>query len=104
MPKKTDIVLSDAFRNIVLYGVANVKRIVIPDSVDVIGKEAVCLDDGAYVTCSVGSKAYSYCKQNNIKNTVDITIWKQYGKCQHCGGDLSFLFRRCKNCGRVKNY
>lgn len=127
LPKKTDIVLPDAFRDVVLSGVANVKRIVIPvgvkeirdgafrqlrihetivipDSVDVIGKEAFYLEDGAYVTCSVGSKAYGYCKQSNIKNTVDIAIWKQYGKCQHCGGDLSFLFRRCKNCGRSKDY
>lgn len=59
---------------------------------------------GAYVTCSVGSKAYAYCKQNNIKNIVDIEIWKQYGKCQYCGGDISFFFRKCKNCGRLKDY
>ena len=127
LPEKTDIVLSDAFRNVVLGDVANVKKVVIPvgvreiqegafrqlkiketiiipDSVSVIGDEAFYLDDDAYVTCSIGSKAYGYCKQNDIKNIVDIAIWKQYGKCQHCGGDLSFLFRKCKNCGRRKDY
>ena len=30
--------------------------------------------------------------------------WRAAGKCQHCGGDLSFFGKKCKSCGTVKDY
>ncbi len=129
VPEKTNIVLSDAFHNCLRFGpkTKNVRKIVlsdqvreiqehafrglviqetivIPDSVVKIGEDAFQLGENAYVVCSIGSKAYSYCIQHGLKNTVDFAIWKKYGKCQYCGGDFTFLFKKCKSCGRVKDY
>lgn len=127
VPEKTNIVLSNAFHNLVGNGNVNVRKIIlsdnvreiqkqafkglviqetiiIPDSVVEIGEDAFRLSENAYVVCSVGSKAFSYCNQYGLKNSVDIATWKKYGKCQHCGGDFSFLFKKCKKCGCVKDY
>lgn len=127
VPEKTNIVLSNAFHSLVGNSTANVRKIilpenvreiqkeafkglviqetiVIPDSVVEIGEDAFCLSENAYVVCSVGSKAFSYCNQHGIKNSVDIATWKKYGKRQHCGGDFSFLFKKCKKCGCFKDY
>lgn len=127
VPEKTNIVLSNAFHNLVGNGTVNVRKIilsenvreiqkeafkglviqetiVIPDSVVEIGEDAFRLSEDAYVVCSVGSKAFSYCSQYGLKNSVDIATWKKYGKCQHCGGDFSFFFKKCKMCGIGKDY
>ena len=95
LPEKTDVVVSNAFRNIVRNNLVNVKRIIvpngvreiqndafnglviqetiiIPDSVQIIGNNAFRLGTKAFVTCSTGSKAYDYCKQQNLRNSVDI--------------------------------
>ena len=127
VPKKTNIVLSNAFYNLVGSRMINIQKIilseqvreiqkhafkglviqetiVIPDSVTEIGEDAFQLSENAYVTCSIGSKAYSYCKQHKLKNTVDIAIWRKYGRCQHCGGSFFPLLKKCKNCGCMKDY
>lgn len=30
--------------------------------------------------------------------------WKEQGKCQYCGGNFSFFGKKCKNCGKPKDY
>lgn len=35
-----------------------------------IGEDAFRLSENAYVVCTVGSKAFSYCKQYALKNSV----------------------------------
>lgn len=30
--------------------------------------------------------------------------WKEQGKCQYCGGSFSFFGKKCKNCGKPKDY
>lgn len=127
IPDKTDIILSDAFRRvtvgittdveevIVPEGVFEIqanafhfirinKSIALPDTLTEIGENAFVLADGAYVKCGEGTVAYRYCKQHGLKNSVEMDMWKKYGRCQHCGGSLSILLRKCKDCGRRKDY
>lgn len=127
IPDKTDIILSEAFRRItngftkdveeviVPEGVFEVqanafdfirinKYISLPDTLTEIGENAFTLADGAYVKCREGTVAHRYCKQHGIKNTAEMDMWRKYGRCQHCGGSLSILLRKCKNCGRRKDY
>lgn len=88
--------------------------IVIPDSVTEIGKNAFRLGEKAYVQCNQGSYAYRYCVQNHLRNSVDLeyerkkqeeALWKKRrdaGLCPYCGGSYTFLFPRCKQCGRKR--
>ena len=127
IPDKTDIILSEAFRGItngftkdveeviVPEGVFEIqanafdfirinKYISLPDTLTEIGENAFTLSDGAYVKCGEGTVAHRYCKQHGLKNTAEMDMWRKYGRCQHCGGSLSILLRKCKNCGRRKDY
>ena len=88
--------------------------IVIPDSVTEIGKNAFRLGEKAHVQCNQGSDAYRYCVQNHLRNSVDLeykrkkqeeALWKKRrdaGLCPYCGGSYTFLFPRCKQCGRKR--
>lgn len=31
-------------------------------------------------------------------------VWRSYGRCELCGGEISNLFRRCKQCGTKNRY
>lgn len=89
-----------------LFNVKVKQKIVIPLSVTRIGKYAFALMENAYVECDEGSYAYIYCKENGIRNSVDISnYYRSKGVCAHCGGRLSGLFKKkCSNCGRTKDY
>lgn len=79
------------------------KRIVIPDSVIKIDRKAFVLSDNAYVECTENSYAYLYCRENELRNSVDINRSK--GLCVDCGGTFTGLFKKkCRLCGKPKNY
>ena len=82
------------------------KRIVIPNSVTRIGSYSFDLLQGAYVECEEKSYAYLYCKENGIRNSVDLSeYYKSIGACAHCGGRFSGLFKKkCSLCGKDKDY
>lgn len=86
-----------------LYHVKIKNRIVIPSSVTRIGKYAFNLMPEAYVECDKNSYAYLYCRENGIKNSVD--IYRSKGVCTYCGGRFMGFFRkRCSRCGEEKDY
>ena len=81
------------------------KRVVIPSSVAMIGKKAFELMPDAYVECDKKSYAYLYCKENGIRNSVDISYYKSKGLCSYCGSRFEGLFKKkCCQCGMEKNY
>ncbi|MBR6807039.1 MAG: TIR domain-containing protein [Clostridia bacterium] len=95
------------------------KRIVIPSSVTKIGANAFDLLPEAYIECTNNSYAYFYCKENNLRNSVDIeenirmvneqkmiiNNYKAQGVCIHCGGKFSGLLKKkCSICGKEKDY
>ncbi|MDR3254952.1 MAG: hypothetical protein LBT31_05255 [Synergistaceae bacterium] len=54
-------------------------------------------------------------KKEDKKESADITSrnrqlqeqrveWRRKGFCQHCGGAFSRFFKKCRNCGRQKDY
>ena len=127
IPDRTDIILTNAFRRVTIGHTVTVEEIIVPegvfeiqdeafnfikikkfislpDTLTQIGKNAFSLVGNAYVICGIGTVAYRYCKDHGIRNSVDIEMWKQYRRCQYCGGELSFIFHKCKNCGRHKDY
>ena len=129
LPEKTDIILSDAFykvtgnkeRLVEIESVILPNRVVeikegafrqliiskyinIPPSVKLIGEAAFTLTDDAYVDCEFESVAYKYCKEHRMRTSADMTLWHQYGRCQYCGGEISFFLRNCKLCGKHKDY
>lgn len=86
-----------------LYHVKIKERIVIPSSVTRIGGNAFNLMPEAYVVCDKNSYAYLYCRENGIKNSVD--IYRTKGVCAYCGGRFIGIFRkRCIRCGEEKDY
>lgn len=86
------------------------KRIVIPSSVTSIGHYAFDLAPDAYVECDKDSYSYLFCKENNIRNSVDIAderakTYRANGVCAHCGGTFGGLLKKkCSLCGREKDY
>ncbi len=91
------------------HALDNVKvknRIIIPSSVTRIGDYAFDLMPDAYVECDENSYAYLYCKENGIRNSVDISNnYKSKGVCAYCGGRFSGLFKKkCSLCGKEKDY
>lgn len=101
LPENIIIVDEEALRNIKIS-----KRIVISPSVKMIGKYAFNLMPEAYVDCDKDSYAYLYCKENGIKNSVDISNhYRAIGVCKYCGGKFSGLFKKkCSLCGKEKDY
>lgn len=86
-----------------LYHVKIRNRIVIPFSVTRIDKYAFNLMPEAYVECKKNSYAYLYCRENGIKNSVD--IYQSRGVCTYCGGRfIGFFRKRCSRCGEEKDY
>lgn len=75
----------------------------LPSTLKQIGKDAFILGPDAYVDCEMGSAAYAYCKERGIRTSADMELWRQYGRCQYCGGNFSFL-KNCKLCGKHKDY
>lgn len=91
------------------HALDNVKvknKIIIPSSVTRIGDYAFDLMPNAYVECDEKSYAYLYCKENGIRNSVDISsYYKSKGVCAYCGGRFSGLFKKkCSLCGKEKDY
>lgn len=82
------------------------KRIIVPASVKRIGERAFELTEDAYVECQENSYAYYYCKENGIRNSVDISnYYRTQNLCAHCGGGFTGLFRKkCAICGIEKDY
>ncbi len=104
-----EIVLSDTVCVLDSYALCYVKiknRIVIPNKVTKIGSRAFELMPEAYVECNENSYAYYYCKENGIRNSVDISnFYRSKGVCAYCGGTFSGLFnKKCRICGKEKNY
>ncbi len=100
IPQGVYVIDSHAFDNVKVK-----KRIIIPASVVRIGTSAFDLMSEAYVECPVGSYAYLYCRENGMRNSVDISNYKAIGVCVHCGGSFTGLLKkRCSICGRKKDY
>ena len=101
VPDGVCVISSSAFDNAKIR-----KRIVIPNSVTRIGSYSFDLLQGAYVECEEKSYAYLYCKENGIRNSVDISnYYKSNGVCAYCGGRFSGLFKKkCSLCGKEKDY
>lgn len=126
LPSNTDIVLTNSFAPVVPEGGAVVSELIVPEGVQElqsqafaqlgirrrlalpatlkqIGEDAFILGPDAYVDCELGSAAYAYCKERGIRTSADMELWRQYGRCQYCGGNFSFL-KNCKLCGKHKDY
>ena len=127
LPPKTDIVLSNAFSKVTetkgIVGILDIivpegvcelqdhafaqlrirRRLALPSTLKRIGENAFILGPDAYVDCEMGSAAYAYCKERGIRTSADMELWRQYGRCQYCGGNFSFL-KNCKLCGKHKDY
>ena len=100
VPNCIHIIEDEAFRYAKIK-----KRIIIPSSVAMIGKNAFELMPDAYVECDKKSFAYLYCKENGIRNSVDISYYKSKGLCPYCGGKFEGLFKKkCCQCGKTKDY
>lgn len=97
-----EIIIPDGVERICAcdYGEYRVsKRVVIPTSVNYIEENALALTPDAYVECQESSYAYRYCKQNKIRNLVDIYYQESMGVCSYCGGKLRGMFnRKCASC------
>lgn len=127
IPDKTNIILNEAFTSILLQNTVTVDSIVLPETVRVIdehafaqimicktinlpssiqsiGEEAFSLSENAYAICEKGTYAYDYCSKHGIRNPVDVDEWKKHGRCQYCGGKFSWIFKKCKSCGRPIDY
>lgn len=127
IPVKTDIILSYAFHRVTSGKIVMVDEVIVPERVreiksnafshlrirkklslpktlKLIGNDAFSLIEDAYVVCEIGTVAYEYCKERGIRTSADMKIWRQYGRCQFCGGEFSLILKKCKNCGRKKNY
>ena len=128
IPEKTDVILADAFQSVIYPEKwAKVKQIILPESVRAIeshglwqleaeesitvpdqvmeiGADAFRLGPSGYIVCSRGTRAYAYCQENHLRTSVDREEWRRQGRCQYCGGKLSFLQHTCKECGRQKDY
>lgn len=89
-----------------LFKIKIKEKVVIPTSVLMIGENALNLMPDAYVVCGKDSYTYFYCKENGIKNSVDISNqYKANGLCTNCGGRFSgILKKKCCLCGQEKNY
>lgn len=127
LPTRTNVVLSGAFSQvkrsketvsvldiIVPEGVIELRdhafdhleiqrRIFLPSTLKQIGEDAFALGPNAYVDCQMGSVAYAYCRERGIRTSADMNLWQQFGRCQYCGGNFSIL-KKCKKCGRRKDY
>ncbi len=128
IPDKTDVILSDAFQSVVfpqkLVKVRQIilpesvreiqdnafwqleaeETIVVPDGVERIGTKALRVGKSGYITCHRGTRIYEYCQKNQLRTSVDMDDWRNEGLCQYCGGQISFVWRNCKICGRPKDY
>lgn len=84
-----------------------IKTITIPNSVINISPNAFKLSPDAYIICERDSCAYQYCKENGIRNSVDITSdgYKEKKLCAYCGGSFTgFIKKKCSVCGKPKDY
>ncbi len=81
-------------------------KVIVPDSVNMIGENAFVLGSDGYVACNEHSYAYNYAKKYKMRTSVEMEKYKKQGVCQYCGGEFTFgLFRRkCKSCGKMKDY
>ena len=128
IPEKTDVILPDAFQSVVFPEKwVKVRKIIIPESVREIqehalwqleaeetvvvpegtariGADAFRLGEAGYITCTRGTKAYEYCRENHLRSSVDMEEWRREGRCQYCGGRISFFAKTCGACGRRKDY
>lgn len=101
IPKGVCVIDNSAFGNIRIK-----KRVVIPNSVTRIGQCPFELLSEAYVECDKDSYAYLYCKENGVRNSVDISnYYRSKGVCAYCGGKFTGLFKKkCSFCEKEKDY
>lgn len=69
-----------------------------------IGEDAFRLSENAYVVCTVGSKAFSYCKQYALKNSVGYCHLEKIRKVSALWWRFLVFFKKCKMCGIDKDY
>lgn len=100
------------------FGLDLVRQILISDTIDEIGDFAfqdlreltsICIPENIK---KIGKYAFAGCSKLvdvNLPDDVKIgefafsDYWKVKGLCPKCGGDFN-VFKRCKNCGRKKDY
>lgn len=128
IPDKTDVILSNAFQSVVFpQKLVKVRQIILPESVreiqdhafwqleaeetivvpdrtEQIGTDAFRMGESAYIICHRGTRIYEYCQKKHLRTSVDMDDWRNAGLCQYCGGQISFIWKNCKICGRPKDY
>lgn len=111
IPEISKLVIPESVTKIdifAFYDVRILEKVVIPDSVTNIGILAFNLNTDAYIECSENSYAYTYARDNKLRNSVDIkAAYRNNEKCQYCGGEFEKkLFQNpvCRSYRRTKDY